>query len=42
MIDVHAAGMFASKHDLARQLAAAVMRRGTCLSSRIVTMRKGD
>jgi hypothetical protein len=29
MIDVHAAaGTFASKHDLAQQLAAAVMRRG--------------
>ena len=29
MIDVYAAaGTFASKHDLAQQLAAAVMRRG--------------
>jgi hypothetical protein len=36
MIDVYAAtGTFASKHDLAQQLAAAVMRRGRCPLSRI-------
>jgi hypothetical protein len=37
MIDVYAAaGTFASKHDLAQQLAAAVMRWGTCPLSRTV------
>jgi hypothetical protein len=36
MIDVYpAAGTFASKHHLAQQLAAAVMRQGRCPRSRI-------
>jgi hypothetical protein len=44
MIDVYAAaGTFASKHDLAQQLAAAVMCRGQVPLSRIVHYaEKGD
>jgi ribosomal protein L18E len=44
MIDVDAAaGTFASKHDPARQLAAAVTRRGQVPLSRIVHYaKKGD
>jgi hypothetical protein len=41
MIDVYpAAGTFASKHDLAQQLAAAVMRQGRCPCRASPTIRK--